>query len=296
MPSITRQGVLSTMFNRHTRRAAAVAVALSALGAGTAQAASVQPTVVDGNPTCADVQGSETWTEIKLDNPGKGEKNFGDAGVTGTLDIDDGVINASFTATPGVDAVIVKGGEVANVYAYTPDSTGDSGLTSPINPSTGEPYQVSHVQFCYGPDAPPSTPETPQNPPQTPPSTPPATPPAQQTAVPASPAAQSGVAGVVASARLRGPSGCVTRAFSARITGRGISKVTFLLDGRSLGTVSARNGGTLASKRVNPRPLRRGSHRLVARVTFRAGAGRVTRRMTFVRCAPVASRVPTFAG
>jgi hypothetical protein len=88
----------------------------------------------------------------------------------------------------------------------------------------------------------------------------------------------------------------VTKAFNARVSGRGIAKVKFLLDGQSLGTISARNGGTLVTKNVVARSLRRGNHRLVAQVTFRSGAGSVTRRMTFVRCAPAKVRTPRFAG
>jgi len=57
----------------------------------------------------------------------------------------------SWTANQGVDAVIVKGGPSASVYVYDPpaESRGDDGLSAPENPGTGEPYELSHIEFCY---------------------------------------------------------------------------------------------------------------------------------------------------
>jgi hypothetical protein len=48
----------------------------------------------------------------------------------------------------GIDAVIVKGGNAANVYTYTPEDNSDSGLVTPINASGGN-AGVSHVEFCF---------------------------------------------------------------------------------------------------------------------------------------------------
>jgi len=56
----------------------------------------------------------------------------------------------AWTADPGitVSAVIVKGGDAANVYAYNPPpATGDSGLASPPNASGG-PAGLSNLTFC----------------------------------------------------------------------------------------------------------------------------------------------------
>ena len=49
-----------------------------------------------------------------------------------------------------VDAVIVKGGEggCANLYEYNPASTGDTNLHATTKLS-GEPYGLSHIDFCY---------------------------------------------------------------------------------------------------------------------------------------------------
>lgn len=46
-----------------------------------------------------------------------------------------------------VGAVIVKGGNKANVYFYPGGSMGDSGLASPVN-SSGKPAGLSNLTFC----------------------------------------------------------------------------------------------------------------------------------------------------
>ena len=47
-----------------------------------------------------------------------------------------------------VGAVIVKGGNKANVYYYPTGTLGDSGLASPIN-SSGSPAGLSNLTFCF---------------------------------------------------------------------------------------------------------------------------------------------------
>lgn len=113
-----------------------------------AQAASVTPFLVPGNPSCAVVQGAETWTQLKKDGPG-GVVVLDDGVVKVTATISNDRKSLSFTATPGIDAVIVKAGPEANVYVYDPDSTGDTNLVVP--PAGAD---ISHVSFCHGPDAP----------------------------------------------------------------------------------------------------------------------------------------------
>jgi hypothetical protein len=56
-----------------------------------------------------------------------------------------------WSSTLGIDAVIVKGGPNANAYVYDPpeESFGDSNCSSPINPNTGQPFGLSHIEFCY---------------------------------------------------------------------------------------------------------------------------------------------------
>ena len=53
-----------------------------------------------------------------------------------------------------VMAVIVKGGNLANIYYYDGSVTSDSGLTPPLNGGDQNP-QISHAEFCFDPkDAP----------------------------------------------------------------------------------------------------------------------------------------------
>lgn len=56
------------------------------------------------------------------------------------------------SAHHGIGAVIVKGGDAANVYVYDPQQNSDSGLASPPNAS-GKPAGLSNLTFCWNPDA-----------------------------------------------------------------------------------------------------------------------------------------------
>jgi uncharacterized repeat protein (TIGR01451 family) len=86
-------------------------------------------------------------------------------------------------------------------------------------------------------------------------------------------------------AQLRGPSGCVHKAFRARVTGRSIASVTFYVDGK----LHKRIGGNRATYAIKVKPRRYGfgRHRVVARVRFVAASGTAPRtlRLTFRRCA-----------
>ncbi len=105
----------------------------------------VEPVVVDGNPTCTDL-GYDFGT--KVDPPTPGTYAI-DAFSSITWTSADGV-DFDWTSTLGMDAVIVKGGSEANVYAYDPpaESFGDTGLHSPEN-SSGHPAAISHLEFCF---------------------------------------------------------------------------------------------------------------------------------------------------
>lgn len=48
-----------------------------------------------------------------------------------------------WSATLGIDAVIVKGGADANAYVYVPEVYGDEDLVAPDGKA------ISHVEFCY---------------------------------------------------------------------------------------------------------------------------------------------------
>jgi hypothetical protein len=118
---------------------------------GTAGATHVTPTQVPGNATCP-----AGTTELKVEPVESG--TFTDGTLTVTLVVTGNTF--SFTSNIGVDVVIVKGGPNANVYTYDPpgpESTGDTGLSAPINPKTGVPFGLSHISFCYDVEAPTTT-------------------------------------------------------------------------------------------------------------------------------------------
>jgi hypothetical protein len=58
-----------------------------------------------------------------------------------------------WSATLGLDAVVVKGGPGANVYAYDPEVLNDTNLHAPLSGSgPGEPgtiRDISHITFCF---------------------------------------------------------------------------------------------------------------------------------------------------
>jgi hypothetical protein len=96
-------------------------------------------------------------------------------------------------------------------------------------------------------------------------------------------------------AALRGPSGCVKQAFTARVRGRSISAVTFFLDGRQVKRISGKRSVYTLS--VTPSRFGFGRHKIVARVQFTAASGTKTRRLplTFRRCAQ-GTVAPRFTG
>jgi hypothetical protein len=99
-------------------------------------------------------------------------------------------------------------------------------------------------------------------------------------------------------AAIAGARTCPVRAFSVRVTGRSIRRVTFSVDGRRVGTVTRADRLGRWQMRIDPRRLRAGSHRIVARVQFASGAGPArTLRTSFRICArPAAQTAPSFTG
>jgi hypothetical protein len=87
-------------------------------------------------------------------------------------------------------------------------------------------------------------------------------------------------------AQLVGPTGCVSRAFNARVRGSKIATVTFVLDGKVIKRVRNPKDPSLVQLRVNPAKMKLGVHRLVVNVTFQSGSGTKpkTLRLSFQRC------------
>jgi hypothetical protein len=136
-------------------------------------------------------------------------------------------------------------------------------------------------------------PPTPQ-PPSTP--VPPQTPTAQ---VVAPQQAVSPARATPGSARLRGPSGCPTRAAAAAtVTGKRIVKVTFLVDNKKVKTLTKPNKS--GGRWVLPLNIRRfafGSHRVEARIEFAKSSGTAGKKLqlSFNRCRPSIVK-PQFTG
>lgn len=265
---------------------ATLAIAAVLAVAAAASATTVTPTVFAGNVSCAEV--NPAWSGVKADTPKSGV--YSDGTLTATLTITGGTVVDWSTNIP-IDAVIVKAGTLSNVYTYNPNATSDTGLVSPTNPNTESPYDVSHVEFCYGPGGEPETP----NPP----------PPGGTTGDPQLNVQGQTVAGTTdpggqlvlgeritpGTARLLGArTGCASKAFTVRIRGLKIASVRMTLDGKR---IKVRNNAV----RINPAKLRIGVHRLVATVRFQKASRTKTKtfRVTFQRCARRAI-APKFTG
>ncbi|MFO7695599.1 MAG: hypothetical protein R6X16_00365 [Anaerolineae bacterium] len=180
---------------RLQRSASVITLVLLVVAALTAlpivQAASVSPVYVPGNPTCADLGFS---LEFKIDPPTPGTYDVNGFGTV-TLVSADGIY-FDWSSTFGIDAVVSKASNGANVFIYSPESMGDSGLFSPVNPSGG-PAEISHVLFCYDTDPAPTptdippteVPPTEVPPTEVPPTEVPPTPTVEITAQPEEPTA-----------------------------------------------------------------------------------------------------------
>ena len=132
-------------------------------------------------------------------------------------------------------------------------------------------------------------------------SAPPCVPPAPDNAAP-----DGGPAGPVGgdicapgTATIRGATGCKGTPFRVVVRGRQIARVVFTLDGKVVRTLRRPNSGPSFVLPVDPRKMRIGTHRVLARTTFqtRSGTRARTLRVTFSRCARRArSPRPAFTG
>lgn len=149
----------------------AFVLALGAVDSAKATDPGPDPILVTGNPSCATLNESTdpAFASItsnfgfKLDGaPGgtftltnpPGELTGGapaDPGnaitISNVVDSPDGQI-FDWSATLGIDAIIVKGGDGANAYVYIPEAGSDLDLHAPENLS-GKYANVSHIEFCY---------------------------------------------------------------------------------------------------------------------------------------------------
>jgi hypothetical protein len=126
---------------------------------------------------------------------------------------------------------------------------------------------------------------------------PPPPPPAIACTTPPGPAPAGGVLCARGTAAIRGRSGCQGSPFNVVVSGRQIARVVFTLDGKVIRTLTKPNSATRYKIAINPRTLRRGVHRVVAKTTFTKSSGTRARtlRVTFSRCARRAA-APAFTG
>jgi uncharacterized repeat protein (TIGR01451 family) len=106
-------------------------------------------TGVSGNPRCP--KGSADAGSIKIDNA-QLVSGYNDGRISiprrgGDPDSFDWVV---VDDSVEVMAVIVKGGDLANIYYYDGFASHDEGLTPPLN-GGGQNPQISHVEFCFDP-------------------------------------------------------------------------------------------------------------------------------------------------
>lgn len=100
------------------------------------------------------------------------------------------------------------------------------------------------------------------------------------------------------SARMTGKSGCIrTKGFSARVRGRNMQRILFLLDGRPVKSFNLPRNSRTYRYRVNLARLGSGTHTIAAKVTFRSGTGTKSKtfRFAFRRCVKQV-RAPAFTG
>lgn len=81
-----------------------------------------------------------------------------------------------------------------------------------------------------------------------------------------------------ASAKLRGPTGCMPRTAKVSVTGRRIAQVTFTVDGRRKRVVKKANSAGRFVYTLSKTKVRTGVRRVRARVVFQAGSSATRRR------------------
>ena len=117
---------------------AAIVTFAAALGTtAVAQGHHVAPVVVEATTTCP-----EGYRSITRFDPAYSSSK---AGVTQTRSAD--ATAMSFSSTVPVDAVIVKGGEKANLYTYAVDTYADTDLRAPLS-KYGTANRISWVEYC----------------------------------------------------------------------------------------------------------------------------------------------------
>ena len=111
---------------------------------------STMPRVIDWNQDCDDINSvCNNSFKPSLEPPPSGTYDFVTIASARTY--------FNFASERHICAVIVKGGNNANVYSYNPPVLGDADLHAPLN-SGGQKVEISHIEFFYEKST-PSVPE-----------------------------------------------------------------------------------------------------------------------------------------
>ena len=139
--------MLTSNFARWTG-AAATAVLACSLSLAPANADHVDPVPGPGNAQTSDCAAGTIG--VKYEPVADGTVTDGTFSVD--VDVIDTAAGPTFdfsNASHDVTEVFVKGGTVSNQYIYDPAVREDTGLHSPVNPSNGLYFGLSHLIFCY---------------------------------------------------------------------------------------------------------------------------------------------------
>ncbi len=114
-------------------------------------AATFVPGGAKTNYTCGELAtmygAGAQWFEVKLDQTPTGSHQVGDVMLTANI-TNGAATSFNWSSNIGVDAVFVKSGKNGhNLYRYSPESTGGTGLTTPL--VDGKYQAISHISFCY---------------------------------------------------------------------------------------------------------------------------------------------------
>jgi len=138
---------------------AAASAARADVSPGETSDAGVAPKLVAGNPTCDDLRYANAFKATESGSDWQsGTGSWGPSSETGGYTF--GLTSADnkhidWTSTPDfAGAVVVKGANGADSYVYQVARSHDEGLTPPIN-NSGNPADISHVQFCWNDNASP---------------------------------------------------------------------------------------------------------------------------------------------
>jgi len=141
------------------------ALLLAQVGGGKHSVSACVPTPVSGNISCSDIRPG-LIEAVKVDPVVDGTYSFTDVnGFSQSIGVDKHDKYFDWTSTLGMDVVIVKGGNGANVYNYDAEGSGErksgNDLHAPSNCGTSHQLcGLSHVSFCYDRDNTPTPTKT----------------------------------------------------------------------------------------------------------------------------------------